>query len=253
MLARVLELQLTSIGASALRVVTNAAAAAAALRETGDATLLCDLAIADGEGANLAEAARRSFVLVAANERSALDRLRNAGFDGYLIKPIRQATLVRELSRTPVAGEDETGAAAPKPAPRPATARRARILLAEDNQINAVLATAIIRRAGHFVDVAVNGAEALDALGRADYDLVFMDMHMPEMDGLEAARRIRALPTGAARTPIVALTANAMASDRQKCIAAGMDDFLPKPFDPADLNAMLDRWLPGPRRLDAAS
>ncbi|MEX0643675.1 MAG: response regulator, partial [Parvularculaceae bacterium] len=117
-----------------------------------------------------------------------------------------------------------------------------KILLAEDNQINAVLATALIKRAGHQVDVAVNGLEAIDAVMRARYDLIFMDMHMPEMDGLEAARRIRALNAEIAKTPIVALTANAMASDRQKCVAAGMDDFLSKPFDPADFHAMLDKW-----------
>lgn len=261
-LARVLELQLSSIGVEDLVIVCDADAAQDALADAPEATLLCDLTIADGGGAGLAEAARRSLVLVAATERSALDRLRNAGFDGYLIKPIRHSTLTRELARGPhlsdaaatISPPAEPAAPALQRAPASrANARRARILLAEDNQINAVLATAIIKRAGHHVDVAVNGAEALDALARADYDLVFMDMHMPEMDGLEAARRIRALPSATARVPIVALTANAMASDRQKCVAAGMDDFLPKPFDPQDLTAALDRWLPRPARVGAAS
>jgi signal transduction histidine kinase/CheY-like chemotaxis protein len=259
-LARVLDLQLASVGVSDLTIAASAQDARDALLRAPEATLLCDLAIADGGGAGLAEAARRSLVLVAANERSALDRLRNAGFDGYLIKPIRHSTLIRELARGPhPSGAEASIEAAPPPrtAPRAPDPRqgpgRARILLAEDNQINAVLATAIIKRAGHHVDVAINGIEALDALARADYDLVFMDMHMPEMDGLEAARRIRALPTAAARIPIIALTANAMASDRQKCVVAGMDDFLPKPFDPQDLIAMLARWLPGPARLGAAS
>jgi signal transduction histidine kinase/CheY-like chemotaxis protein len=256
-LARILDLHLSSLGVKSVSIVSDAASAAAALSEQPDATLLSDLTVVDGGGEHLAEAARRSLVLVAATERSAIDRLRNAGFDGYLIKPIRQSTLMRELARGPHIAATEAELETDRPnEPRPqqrADARRMRILLAEDNQINAVLATALIRRAGHHVDVAINGVAALDALGRNPYDLIFMDMHMPEMDGLEASRRVRALPTASSKTPIVALTANAMASDRMKCIAAGMDDFLPKPFDPADLNAMLDKWLPGAEPKKAAS
>lgn len=127
------------------------------------------------------------------------------------------------------------------------------ILLAEDNQINAVLATALIKRAGHQVDVAVNGTRAIDAVREGAYDLIFMDMHMPEMDGIEAAQRIRKLSAPLCDIPIVALTANAMASDRQKCIAAGMDDFLPKPFEPSDLEAMVEKWATGRRALTEAS
>lgn len=250
-LARILDLHLRSLGVRSLSIVGDAAAAAESLAATPEATLLCDLGIVDGGGEHLAEAARRSLVLVAANERSALDRLRNAGFDGYLIKPIRQSTLARELARGPhTADADATLDDDRVPSPQHAArrGRRMRILLAEDNQINAVLATALIRRSGHQVDVAVNGIAALDELSRNQYDLIFMDMHMPEMGGLETARRVRALATPAAKIPIVALTANAMASDRMKCLAAGMDDFLPKPFDPADLNAMLDKWLPQAER-----
>lgn len=127
-----------------------------------------------------------------------------------------------------------------------------KVLLAEDNQINAVLATTLLRRAGHKVDVAANGVEAVAAATAGDYDLIFMDMHMPEMDGLEASRQIRSLPAPACDAPIVALTANAMAADRQKCLAAGMNDFLSKPFEPGDLSAMLTKW--GARgSLEAAS
>ncbi len=260
-LAGMLQAQLEAYGVETVRIESDAAGAAAALDAAGDAMLLCDLAIADEGGAALARRAWRALALVAANERSALERLRGAGFDGYLIKPIRQTTLLRELARG-------TGAAASAPpfAPPPGEASRTgdkpsspasrlRVLLAEDNQINAVLATALIKRAGHHVDVAVNGAEALDALRRAHYDVIFMDMHMPEMDGLEAAARIRKLGAPLNRIPIVALTANAMASDRQKCVAAGMDDFLSKPFDPADLHAMLEKWSrqPAERAVEAAS
>lgn len=254
-LERILSQQLKSFCGDAFRIESDAEGVSRALEVSPDATLLCDLAIIDAIGAGLASIARRSIALVAANERGAIERLRSAGFDGYLVKPIRQTTLMRELSR-----------GGPPPAAKPAPAqtgdrrqkarapgRRLRILLAEDNQINAVLATALIRRAGHHVDVAVNGFEAIDAVTRGDYDLVFMDMHMPEMDGLEAARRIRGLKTEKAKTPIVALTANAMASDRQKCVAAGMDDFLSKPFDPADFHGMLDKWRPAEEAIEAAS
>ena len=256
MLARILGLQIESYGVKSFRIERDPAAAAAALKAEPEATLLCDLAIFDAAGASLARIARRSLALVAANERGALERLRGAGFDGYLVKPIRQTTLMRELARGPGSGRRPPPSREGQRAATPA-GRRLKILLAEDNQINAVLATALIKRAGHQVDIAVNGFEAIDAMMRGRYDLIFMDMHMPEMDGLEAARRIRALTSEAAKTPIVALTANAMAADRQKCVAAGMDDFLSKPFDPADFHAMLDKWCvadpqAGPR-IEAAS
>ncbi|MGE0410286.1 MAG: response regulator, partial [Amphiplicatus sp.] len=249
-LARILRLQIESFGISSFRIERDPGNAAAALKAEPEATLLCDLAIFDADGGGLAEAARRSIALVAANERAALERLRAAGFDAYLVKPIRQSTLMRELARgavgkKPVQAEAHPAGRRPGKIVRRESDRRLRILLAEDNQINAVLATALIRRAGHHVDVAVNGVAAIEAVTRAAYDLIFMDMHMPEMDGLEAARRIRALSSDIAKLPIVALTANAMASDRQKCVAAGMDDFLSKPFDPDDLHAMLDKWCAG--------
>lgn len=254
-LARVIERQLVAFGVEKLEMASSGAEASKALASLPDATLLCDLAVIDDGGEKLAAAAGRALALVAANERGAIDRLRQAGFDGYLVKPIRPTTLLRELAcrrRDADASEEKPHETAPA-CDRPAPTRRLRILLAEDNQINAVLATALIRRAGHHVDVAVNGVEALDALARADYDLVFMDMHMPEMDGLEAARRIRQFKSPASRVPIVALTANAMAQDRQKCVAAGMDDFLSKPFDPADFHAMLDKWCVARAPVEAAS
>ena len=256
MLERVLSLQLAAFGVNSVHIARSAAMAAEALDASPEATLLCDLAIIKDGGEKLAKPGRRSFALVSANERSALRSLRETGFIGYLVKPIRQTTLMRELVR---ARADATLQPAPDPSASPAAAERRadkrglRVLLAEDNQINAVLATALIRRAGHDVDIAVNGHEAIEAASRGGYDLVFMDMHMPEMDGLEAARRIRKLEGPVASVPIIALTANAMAADRQKCIAAGMNDFLSKPFDPADFHAMLDRWGMQKAPLHAAS
>lgn len=237
-LSRCLELQLTAIGAVNVIPVTTPAAAIDAIDRHPNAILLCDIYIAGESAQPLARKAAKSYVLLSPLARGRISELREAGFNGYFIKPIRQLSLHKQLT------EDETE----KPAPvaeapaKPAQSKTYRVLLAEDNQINAVLATTIIKRAGHTVDVAQNGAEAVEAVKTGAYDLILMDMHMPEMDGLEATRRIRRLDGPMRRAPIIALTANAMAADRQKCIASGMDDFLSKPFEPSDLTQLLAKW-----------
>lgn len=124
--------------------------------------------------------------------------------------------------------------------------RSGRILLVEDNAINGFVATSMLERLGHRVDTAGNGLEALAALNNIPYALVLMDCQMPEMDGFEATKRIRAGEAGPAHrsTPIIALTARAMQGDRDKCLKAGMDDYLSKPIDIATLSAAIARWLP---------
>ncbi len=121
--------------------------------------------------------------------------------------------------------------------------RPLRILLAEDNQINQEIAVGYLEHAGHHVDVVENGAEAVKAVEQGDHDIVLMDVHMPVMDGREATRAIRALPGARSGIPIIALTANAMVGDREKYIAAGMNDYTSKPFDPSQLLALIRRCI----------
>jgi signal transduction histidine kinase/ActR/RegA family two-component response regulator len=125
----------------------------------------------------------------------------------------------------------------------PLAVRPARILLAEDNDINRLIAVALLKDAGHQVEVAVDGRQAVEACLRGDFDLVLMDCQMPNLDGFEATREIRRREGAGRRLPIVALTASSLAGDREKCLEAGMDDHLGKPIDPELLNATLARWL----------
>jgi CheY-like chemotaxis protein len=177
---------------------------------------------------------------------------RNVGFNVYLVRPVRPQSALTHL---------ESGAphmpapTQPRPEHEPARngARRPMVLLVEDNDINALLARRMLEKAGCEVTVCGNGREAVEAMrerlasSNPPFDLVFMDVHMPVVDGLEATRQIReiyaAQPDAAVRAPpIVALTANAFEEDRRRCLDAGMDDYLAKPFDRDDLERMLDKW-----------
>ncbi|HJV08924.1 MAG TPA: response regulator, partial [Acidimicrobiales bacterium] len=132
----------------------------------------------------------------------------------------------------------------PMPAPADPIAPAARVLLADDAHINRLVGVALLGRLGCRVDVAANGAEAVEAVRRHAYDVVLMDCLMPVMDGYEATARIRNLEDGRRRTPVIALTASAMVGDREKCLAAGMDDYLAKPLDRAALAQVLARFAP---------
>jgi CheY-like chemotaxis protein len=153
-------------------------------------------------------------------------------FSGYLAKPLRQSQLFDTLMT--ILGHDaapKAAATAGKPRMDTAMATRhpLRILLAEDNAVNQKLALRILQQMGYRADLASNGIEAVESVERQTYDVVLMDVQMPEMDGLEAARRIRAR-CGKERPHIVAMTANAMQGDRELCLDAGMDDYLTKPI-----------------------
>ena len=152
----------------------------------------------------------------------------------HLVKPVKAAALRSELARA-LGGVEQPGA----PAPAPAVAPRLRLLLAEDNAVNQKVAVLVLERFGQRPDVVGNGAEALQALQDRDYDLVLMDVQMPVMDGLEATRRIRAELPAQRQPKIVAMTANALSDDRERCLEAGMDGHLGKPVRPEDLMALL--------------
>ena len=193
---------------------------------------------------------------------------RQVGIAAYLTKPLRQSQLYDCLA-TVMAGSAE-GPGAPAPAAAPLVTRhsleeararaRTRILVVEDNAVNQTLAVRLLEKRSLRADVAANGLEALQALARLPYDLVLMDCQMPEMDGFEATREIRRREAAggeirrregqAGRTPIIAMTANAMRGDRERCLAAGMDEYLPKPVAAEALDRVLARWLP-PATADA--
>jgi CheY-like chemotaxis protein len=135
--------------------------------------------------------------------------------------------------------------------------RRMMVLVAEDNEINALLTQAMLARLGHAPTVVSNGMAAVTAVATADamgapYDLVLMDLHLPGMDGIEATRRIRALADGAGEVPIVALTANAFAEDREACLDAGMNGFVVKPVDRQRLDDTIATMRGGRRSVSAA-
>jgi two-component system, sensor histidine kinase and response regulator len=165
-------------------------------------------------------------------------------FDAHLAKPIRQSSLqgcLLRLFMTPVAQID---AAAPH-ANGPAISGNAqgRVLLVEDNAINRELAVALLTRQGYTLTAVENGETGVASAMSADYDVILMDVQMPGMDGVEATRRIRELFGARAKVPIIAMTAHAMSGAREQYIAAGMDDYIAKPFKAAELYEMVDRWI----------
>lgn len=183
--------------------------------------------------------------------------LRDAGVELQLSKPVRIAELRRAFAQLTGRDPAEAGALV-RPAGEPAPLSGL-VLLVEDNPVNQEVAREMIRSLGCDVHIAEDGAQALEILSHARYDAVLMDCQMPRMDGFEATRALRARERGGSRTPVIALTANVLEGDRAACLAAGMDDYLPKPFDRAGLRAALRRWLPagggpGPRAaLDPAA
>jgi two-component system sensor histidine kinase/response regulator len=174
------------------------------------------------------------------------DELRAAGLLVRLTKPVKQAHLRDTITRVLATAESRDAAKPRTPAPIvAASARQTRVLVAEDNRVNQRVVLLQLRQLGYAADAVGNGAQALEALGRIAYDLVLMDCQMPEVDGYEAARQIReGERPGSTRLPIIAMTAHALTGDREKCLEAGMDDYISKPVKAAELDKVLARWDP---------
>jgi CheY-like chemotaxis protein/nitrogen-specific signal transduction histidine kinase/HPt (histidine-containing phosphotransfer) domain-containing protein len=205
-----------------------------------------------GEIRKLPGAAKMPLVLLTSMGVSAKHPdFAQVAFASCLTKPIKPAQLYETLVRV-ISGAKSTAKKAPVPVKLdPALASRLplRVLLCDDNAINQKVAARLFQQMGYHPDLAANGVEALAALDRQPYDLIFMDVMMPQMDGLEATRTIRqrqrdsvGFPNYQSRVIVVAMTANAMQGDREECLAAGMDDYLAKPVRPEDIRAIVERW-----------
>jgi CheY-like chemotaxis protein len=219
------------------------------------ALILMDMHMPKMDGFELIERIRRGkdsstatiMMLTSAGHRGDAARCQELGVAAYLLKPIRQSELREAIAR--VLGAREQKGAIPLitryslyDAREPSSSLR--VLLAEDNPVNQRLASRLLEKRGHSVVVAANGLEALEMIEKESFDLVFMDVQMPVMDGFEATAAIRKKEASAGvRLPIVALTAHAMKGDREKCLAAGMDGYLTKPIRPQELDEILRSYI----------
>jgi CheY-like chemotaxis protein len=244
----------TTRGSIALEMI-----AAASHRQPYDVGIL-DMQMPEMDGLQLAEAIKRVpankdmklVLMTSMAQRGHAARSAKAGIDGYLNKPVRQSQLY-DCLRTVMGPRPDASSPVVPPTPKLVTEhtlreaagmRRPRVLLAEDNRTNQLAAVGMLERLGYQVDVAVNGVDAVAACQKIEYGIVLMDKQMPEMDGLTATREIRKYEEAHGKPPvsIIALTADAMQGDREKCLAAGMNDYLSKPFKVAKLAELIELW-----------
>ena len=223
---------------------------------------LIDHRMPDVDGAELGEmlhadprfAALKLVLLTTSEQLGSARELLERGFSAYLTKPVVRSRLLRDTMYRALAASAApltTLAAAPAPlaaSDAPAAIHPTRVLVAEDNSVNQMVAVRLLERLGCRVDVAGNGAEAVQMATRLPYSLVFMDCHMPEMDGFDATVEIRRREneTGLIPMPIVALTASVLQEDRDRCLSAGMNDVIGKPVQPVDFARVLKRFAPKP-------
>jgi len=227
--------------------VLNAAAAMTAAAGKPYDVIVFDMQLHDNDGIGFARTIRADpglrntkLLLLTGFGRRREDVLtfQRAGIDTFLLKPIRRTQLANALARLVLS---ETPARQPS-TPEPAPPSRARVLVVEDNNVNQLVALGQLNRLGHEVVVAASGGEALHALEDGAFDIVLMDCQMPDMDGYEATRHVRQLDGPLARIPIIAITAHALPGEREKCLAAGMNDYLPKPVSLDQLGAVIRLW-----------
>ena len=188
-------------------------------------------------------------MLTSVDRKDDSDIMRESGVDAHLSKPVKQLQLFECLA-TVMSAEVETagiqsGLVALDAVPAsfaPIRGLNLRILIAEDNPVNQRVALYQLQKLGFLAEVVDNGRQALDAMRKAPFDVIFMDCQMPELDGYAATRELRAIEEGKRHTWIVAMTANSLQGDREKCMAAGMDDYVSKPVKTEDLQAALGRF-----------
>jgi CheY-like chemotaxis protein len=228
--------------------VSTAADGLEALRRTRYDLAILDVQMPDMDGFQLATAVRAEkklkrtnlLMLTSAGQRGDGERCRELGIRGYLTKPISRSDLLEALGTVLAGSPEEAGT--PEVVTRHTIAEsRAslRVLLAEDNPVNQQVAVAMLVKRGHEVHVSSNGREAVQAVQERDYDVVLMDIQMPEMDGFEATHAIRALAKGKG-LPIIGLTAHALSGERERCLSHGMTDYLAKPFKAHELFALVE-------------
>jgi CheY-like chemotaxis protein len=215
-----------------------------------DAPVLVDHALAADRSLVLKPKGRKALILLKPEERHLIEKYRGAGYLGYLIKPLRRCSLAERVLAIAPGAPAQSGPRTEDERVANAGVAGVRVLLAEDNPVNALLVQTLLKREGCTVELAGTGEEALAALGHSRYDLVLMDMRMPGMDGPATARALREREDA---TPIIALTANAFEEDRRECLEAGMNAFMTKPLEPAALRAMLIRWTNRDSRVKLAS
>jgi two-component system, sensor histidine kinase and response regulator len=231
---------------------STAADGLAALRGAAGRKARFDLAILDVQmpdmdGFQLALAVRKDktiaktnlLMLTSAGQRGDGERCRELGIRGYLTKPLSRADLLEALGTVLAGSPDETGTDVVTRHTIAESRRSLRVLLAEDNPVNQQVAVAMLVKRGHEVHVSSNGREAVEALRARDYDVVLMDIQMPEMDGFEATQAIRAMDKGK-QLPIIGLTAHALSGERERCLARGMSEYLAKPFKAHELFALVE-------------
>ena len=240
------------LGATSISIDETSSAGeaiAAAYRRRYDA-IVFDMQLPDEDGLSLARSLRADPALASTKlvlltsfgrRRSDVVAFENAGIDRFLVKPIRRSQLCDAVARL-LTGEGEDTASRRRGAASVAPPKPARVLLVEDNSVNQLVALGQLRKLGHDCVIASSGAEALSVLPGGNFDVVLMDCSMPGMDGYETTRRIRQLQGDAATLPVIAITAHALAGEREKCLAAGMNDYLAKPVSIEQLGAMIKLW-----------
>jgi PAS domain S-box-containing protein len=256
----VLREQLSSWGCLA-KEAPSGEEALSGLRKAADAknpfhVAILDMEMPDMDGAMLGGIIKKEpalcetvlVMLTSKGNRGDSKRMQEIGFAAYLTKPIKSSQLRDCLGVVVARKPHETGTRLMHIVTRHSVAehrkRRIRILVAEDNILNQKIALKVLERIGYRADAVANGKEVLSALEKIPYDLILMDVQMPEMDGFEATAAIRRKESeGGKHIPIIAMTAHAMKGDRQRCLEAGMDDYIPKPIQPQNLVDAIDRWL----------